>query len=120
MSAAFYTGIAAKAGRLLERFGTTITVKRTTGETLDPVTGTYSGGTTTTYKPKGLFQRIPQQLIDGTRILQSDRMIVLDSTVEPLTSDTITVDSEDWTIQEVRPVKPNGANDVVHFVRVRR
>ena len=57
MSAAFYTSMAATAAKLLKKFGMEITIKRTTGDSVNPVTGAVTAGTTTTYTPNGLVQR---------------------------------------------------------------
>jgi len=120
MSEAFYSRLALTAQRLLTNYGSAISIKRVTGDTFDPVTGATTSGTTTTYTPKGIFQRIPDALIDGTRIKSSDRMLVVDSTYAGMISDKVVVDSQDWTITELREVKPNASNNVVTFLTLRR
>lgn len=119
MSAAFYTSMAATAKKLLTKFGMDVPIKRTSGGSVNPVTGATVAGTTTTYTPKGLVQRYAEDLIDGTRILASDRLVIVDNTIEPLTTDKVTLDSQDWTIVSVEEAKPATVG-VVYFIQARR
>lgn len=120
MSAEFYNRMAATAERLMGNYGNAVSIKRETGGTFDPVTGATTAGTLSTFTPKGIFQRIPNNLIDGTRIKASDRMLVVDSSYVGMISDKVVIDSQDWSIAELREVKPNGSNNVVTFLTVRR
>ena len=115
----FYTNLAATATRLLTKYGQTITIKRVTGKVIDPVTGHVTPGTETTFSPVGILKKYPDGLIDGTRITASDRMLVLDNTVEPLMTDEITLQGQNWNIQEVQTSKPAGTA-LVYFVRVKK
>lgn len=119
MSATFYTSMAATASRLLAKFGMIITIKRTTGGSVNPVTGAVVAGTTTSYSPQGLVQRYRDDQIDGTRILSSDRLVIVDNTVEPLTTDKITLSSQDWSIVDVKESKPSTIG-IVYFIQARR
>lgn len=114
-----YAKMAATAKRLLTRFGSTVQIKRTTGGTYDPITGATTPGTETTYEPKGVLTKYPDRLIDGTRILQSDRKLILDDTVEPNASDKPVVQGEEWTVQEISTISPAGT-PIIYEVRVRR
>lgn len=119
MSAAFYTSMAATASRLLKKFGMEITIKRKTGDSINPVTGAVVAGTTTSYTPQGLVQRYRDDQIDGTRILSSDRLVIVDNTIEPLTTDEIVLSSQDWTIIDVEEVKPTTVG-IVYFIQARK
>ena len=119
MSATFYNSMAATASKLLTKFGAVGTIKRTTGGSINPVTGDVVAGSTVTYSPKIIVQRYANELVDGTRILSSDRLIILDKTIQPLTSDKITIESEDWSIVSVTESKPAGIA-LVYFVQARR
>lgn len=119
MSDAFYNSMAATASKLITKFGAQGTIKRTTGGSIDPVTGDTTAGTTVTYTPNTIVQRYADELIDGTRILSSDRLIILDNTIEPLTTDKITIRGEDWTIVSVSESRPAGI-PLVYFVQARR
>lgn len=119
MSDAFYNSMAATASKLITKFGAQGTIKRTTGGSIDPVTGDTTAGTTVTYTPNTIVQKYADELIDGTRILSSDRLIILDNTIEPLTTDKITIRGEDWTIISVSESRPAGI-PLVYFVQARR
>lgn len=119
MSDAFYNSMAATASKLITKFGAKGTIKRTTGGSIDPVTGDTTAGTTVTYTPNTIVQKYADELIDGTRILSSDRLIILDNTIEPLTTDKITIRGEDWTIVSVSESRPAGI-PLVYFVQARR
>lgn len=114
-----YAKMAATARRLLTRFGNPVTISRTTGGTTDPVTGVTTPGTTETFMPQGVLLKYPDQLIDGTRILQSDRRLILDDTVEPTASDKPVVQGQQWTIVDFMTVSPAGT-PIVYEVQVRR
>lgn len=114
-----YAKIAATAARLIENFGQTISVTRTTGATIDPVTGAAVAGTDTVYSPKGILKKYPDDVIDGTRIETGDRELILDNTIEPDLSDKVTVQGEQWTIVNVTSVNPAGTA-IVFFCQVRK
>lgn len=119
MSAAFYNRMASVATRLLTKFGATVTVSRTTGETYDEIAETMSGGSVTTYSPKGLLVEYDDSLIDGTRIQKGDKMAILDNTVKPASDDLLTVDEEQWNVVRWKTIKPSTVA-VVYFVQVRK
>jgi hypothetical protein len=119
MSAAFYTSLAATASKLLTKFGMAINIKRTTGGSISPVTGATIAGTTNVYSPNGLVQRYRDDQIDGTRILSSDRLVIVDNTIEPLTTDKITLSAQDWSIIDVKESKPSTIG-IVYFIQARR
>jgi len=112
----FYTRAAATALKLLTKYGTDtiLTHKPTTGG-INPVTGLDTRGSSTTTTVKGIYKRIPSDLIDGTRIQTTDKMIVLDNTKEPLMTDTI----GSWNIEEITEVKPT-ITTIIYFVRLRK
>ena len=114
-----YAKMATTAARLLEKFGQTISVIRTTGETIDPITGAIVAGSDTTYSPKGLLRKYPNEVIDGTRIETGDRELIVDNTVEPALSDKVTVQGEQWTVVNVASINPAGTA-VVYFCQVRK
>jgi hypothetical protein len=115
----FYVGLAKVAKDLLTKRGQTITISRTSGSTYDPVTGVTSAGTVTNYLPKGILKQYKSHLIDGTRILATDRELVIDDTVEPLMTDTITIAGESWTPIMLGETNPAGT-PLVYKVQVRR
>lgn len=119
MSAAFYNKMAATATSLLTKFGQTMTLSRVSGDAHDPILGTVSGGSTTTYSPIGLFSNYSDDMIDGTRIQQGDRLLILDNTVEPQSGDTIQVDGNEWNVIDWMAKKPSTVA-IVYFVQLRQ
>jgi hypothetical protein len=119
MSEAFYNSMAATASKLITKFGAVGEIKRTTGGSIDPVTGTVTAGTTVIYTPNTIVQKYADELVDGARILSSDRMIILDNTIEPVSTDTITIGGENWSIVSIRESNPAGI-PLVYFVQARR
>ena len=115
----FYAGLQETAARLLEQFGQAVAFVRTTGGGIDPVTGDDTS-TTETLETVGVLRRFPDNLVDGTRILSTDRELVVRATdLTPVVSDKVTVNGEDFTIEEIQTSTPAGT-DLVYFVRVRR
>jgi len=119
MSEAFYNSMAATASKLITKFGAVGEIKRTTGGSIDPVTGVPSAGTTVIYTPNTIVQKYADELVDGTRILSSDRMIILDNTIEPISTDTITIRGANWSIVSIKESNPAGI-PLVYFVQARR
>lgn len=115
----FYAEMADVATELLTEFGQTVTITRTTGGSIDPVTGVETPGTTAVYSPVGVLKPYPNRLIDGTRIKAGDRELIVDDTVEPLLTDAITVNGEALVAQEIEVVSPAGT-PIVYKIRVRR
>lgn len=114
-----YAKIATTAARLLNNFGQTVSVTRTTGAAFDPITGTYTAGTEAVYSPKGVLRKYPDAVIDGTRIETNDRELILDNTIKPALSDEITLQGEKWTVINVASVDPAGV-PLVYFCQVRK
>ena len=114
----FYPRMAATASRLIGKYGQAISIKRTTGDTIDPVTGITTAGTSSTLTTTGILQRYPDSLIDGTRILTSDRLAILAPTFEPTLEDTLSFGGKDWTIASIQTANPAGT-PLVYFVQVR-
>lgn len=114
----FYERMAAAASRLIEQFGQQVNLSRTTGRVINPVTGAVTPGVTEVFTPKGIFKSYPDNLIDGTRIKAGDRLVVLDSQVEPQMTDKIEAQGTLWPIQEIITANPAGT-PIVYMVRVR-
>lgn len=114
----FYTQMAATASRLIGKYGQAISIKRTTGESVDPVTGIVTAGTTSTLATTGILQRYPDALIDGTRILTADRLAMLAPTREPALTDKLAFGGKDWPIVSIQTANPAGT-PLVYFVQVR-
>lgn len=117
---AFYTKLAATAKSLLVKFGTSITLVRTSSSYRDPLTGNEYTGSDASVITTGLVTPYPDSIVDNVKVLSSDRNLVLSSDHEPLPSDTPTIGGEQWSIVNIKTVKPDLATPVVYFVQVRR
>lgn len=115
-----YAPIAATAEKLLAKFGSAITLSRKTGDSVDPITGTVTAGTDASVITTGLLTPYPDKMVDGTRILKSDRKLVLSNEHAPLPTDKPVIGGESWAIVDIETVKPNGVDAVVFFCQVRR
>ena len=72
-----------------------------TASTSDPVTGIDTTGTITTTDLTGVVLRIPQKMIDGERILATDKMIMIDNSVTPTSKDKVQIDLINYRIVEI-------------------
>ena len=115
----FYANMAATALRLLDKFGRPVVLTRTTGESIDPVTGRTTPGTDASVTTTGLLKPYPDRMIDGTRILDSDRELILSNERVPVPSDKPTIGGENWSIVNIKTISPAGT-DVIYFCQVRR
>lgn len=124
---AFYNRMAQTASRLLEKFGAEVTVIRNVNGSIDPVTGATQPGSSKKLKGKGIFSKLSDDFaqIDGglvsndSSILASDRMLILDSSFEPLITDRPMIGGQSWSIVEIKTVKPADV-PFVYALRVRR
>lgn len=110
-----YTTLIATAARLIDRFGRDVVRTRTTGGSVDPVTGAVTAGTTTTVNVRGINQRIPIALVDGVRVLTTDRMLVLEPSANPLMDDKF----DGWNVEEIQQIQP-ADDSIAWFVRIRK
>jgi len=117
----FYSEMAEMATELITEFGTDVVITRETDEVINPVTGEVEvEAESTEYIAQGVKKKYPENLIDGTRITSSDRQLIIEaSVVEPLITDKITINSQDWPIVEIESVNPAGT-PLIYILRVRR
>lgn len=115
----FYSDMAATALELLAEFGTSITLKRSTGSSIDPTTGATTAGTDTSVITTGMLKKYPDSMIDGTRIQSGDKELILSSEQVPTTTDKPLIDGENWTVVKIDTVSPAGI-PLVYFCQVRR
>jgi hypothetical protein len=113
---AFYPRLAATATGLITKFGQVVSLVRGS-LTINPVTGATTG-TTQTIPTVGIFQRIPSDLIDGSRIVATDRLLLIDGKVTPQMSDRVTVQGKTYNIEEITEVNPAGM-PLTYALRVR-
>lgn len=108
----FYTDLRATAHLLLTGKGTTLTLTRRTSGSYDPATGAATV-TEATYTITAAVLDYPQRVIDGTRIQQGDKKVLVSAeglTVEPDVDDLLTIASVFHTIVRARKISPSGEN----------
>jgi len=115
----FYDDMAAVALELLDEFGQAVTLPRTTGGSVDPITGIVTPGTDASVVTTGLLKPYPDAMIDGARILSSDRELVLSDEQVVNPTDKPLIDGEEWSIVNIKTINPAGTV-VCYFVQVRR
>lgn len=117
--ASFYASMAATSLRLLQKFGQSIVLARTTGEEIDPITGAVTAGTDASVTTTGVLLKYPDSMIDGTRILSSDRRMIISNEQVPQPSDKPTLNNQEWSIIGIETLSPAGT-DVIYELQVRR
>jgi hypothetical protein len=114
----FYASLALTAGRLVTKFGAPVTLRRTSGLS-DPVHGFGDSLTEVSLQTTGITRTYPDELIDGERVLSTDRLIVLAPDVEPSISDKVVIGSRPWAVVSVKTASPAGT-PLAYFAQVRR
>lgn len=115
-----YSGTAATAARLLERFGSAVTMSRTVPGTYDPETGATGAGTATTQAVKAAVFDFPQSYIDGSLIRAGDRRAVVAAVgvTAPLVGDLFPWKGQNLVVVSVKELGPNGLA-VLYTLQVR-
>lgn len=108
MSAFDYSGLAATATRLLNRFGRPMQIKRTTPGTYDPVTGNETGATTALLATVGAFMQITAAYADTHEVQTGDRLLMVDASVAPTLTDKIEMDAAELAIVNIDEINPAG------------
>jgi len=103
-----YTRSDATVIRLLTKYGQTVTLKRSSGLTLDPIIGATGTETVTEIETKGIVQEYSNKELEQSAIQSSDRKITLTSTQEPLLTDVISVGGKDFKPIRIETMNPAG------------
>lgn len=115
----FYGDMAVVVTDLLTQFGTAFVLARDVGGSIDDVTGAVVAGTPADQVVTGLLKVYPDKLIDGTRIQQGDRLLVIDASVQPLHTDRPVIEGEEWSVVSIETANPAGI-PLAYFIQVRR
>jgi len=107
MTAFNYPATAATATRLLQRFGASCTLVRTTEGAYDPATGSNTVTVANLATTAAVFA-YDQKYIDGTLILQGDQLAYCAPSVEPKQGDSFTWQGVTRTVIAVKPISPAG------------
>ena len=117
--ASFYESLGNTALSLLVKFGQSITLSRETGGSTDPITGVVTPGTDASVVTTGIIKPYPDAMIDGARILDSDRELIISNEQVPQPTDKPIIGGEEWSIVNITTISPSGA-DVIYKIQVRR
>lgn len=136
-----YDDFAALATELLQEFGQVITIKRQ-HPNFDDITNKPTSNSVTTHLTNGCFVNQKDKTINGSRIESGEKLIVIDSTVEPQFNDLIDVNADpdntedgavvgasssvilgalagSWTIVDIEVVAP-ASEPICYFLKVKR
>lgn len=134
----FYSEMAADVTDLLTEFGRSIILSRP-AYNFDNNTNQPSSGGLVNHTTVGLFTEINKDLIDGSRIQSTERIMVIDASVAPQMGDLLDVSgivqaeavgaapgvilsagqSVAWTIVKIREINPAGT-PLAYFLQVAR
>ena len=115
----FYTDAAADAKELLAEFGQAATWSHDNGDSVfDPILGTYTGGTTTAYAANGVLLDFETSRVNGSSILTTDKMFLMEVGAKPETGDVITVNSVAYQVMKPLELNPAGT-PVLYEVQLR-
>ena len=106
-----YKNIQATSRRLLAKFGQSITLTQQTASEYDSDTGGVTSTTATTID-NGVILPYSNgiQNATGSLIQQGDAQILIQCNVVPKPNDTLTIQSQVWTIINVKALEPAGIN----------
>lgn len=126
-----YAQTAANALKALSKSGMDMTLSRATGGTFDPVTGTTTGGTTSTWAVKGLLKTINStsasqffgsKALADSLVLQGDKQVIIAASglaTVPAVGDTLTISGEVWQVITPVDLSPGGVT-ILYYLHIRK
>jgi hypothetical protein len=99
--------LAEDVSQLMEDFGSTLTVTRSTPGTYAPSTGAMTGATISTFTVRGVFINYTDSNVDGTVVRMGDRRLLVAATGAggtPAVGDRVS----GLQVIDVRTIAPNG------------
>lgn len=115
-----YSPLAAMASQQIKAKGAPVIIQRQVGESVDPVTGAYTPGSTSNLNSNGITRSITQDDRATFGDVQgNDRTLILDDSEEPQEGDRVEVDGEYWSIARIDQKKP-GITPLVYRVLIRK
>lgn len=116
----FYSGLAATASRLVERFGSPITLRKATRAEYDPTAGEFLDSSESTFTGYGVRSEYRTNELDGTRIQAGDAKVFLSIVVgaQPASGDLLTIDGRRFSVVDCKPIQP-GPTVVLYEVQAR-
>lgn len=117
----FYQGLQNTALDLIGRYGTAVSVKRTSGD-YNPVTGSVPNSIEQVFSGVGLIEDYEAGQVKDTLIKTGDKKITIaakDLGTKPAPNDEIVISGEAYRIQSVNTVSPAGI-DLLYEVHCRK
>ena len=126
----FYEDRRAAAARVIQKYGRSVTIRRTTAGTLNTTTGVYTGGSYTDYTAYAVVMKATAGAVEAHDIrfknetliesnLRTLLIVAENLDIVPHPGDQVIMDSETWKIIGNTPVAPAGTY-VVHRVTIER
>jgi hypothetical protein len=114
-----YNRMAATATRLLTDNGQPMALRRTSGGTFDPVTGTTTGQSTADLATVGVMLDIDTSYALANEVQDGDLLAMVDASQTPLLTDKLVVGAEVYGIVKIMPLNPAGT-PVAYKLQVRQ
>jgi hypothetical protein len=106
-----YANLQKTATGLIRTFGGDVVITRDVGRTFNPVTGSYSSGSTNTYTLKGVRAQFNAFEKAGETVQEKDVRILAQAGVAvPVINDTLTFDSVVYRVMNVITESPSGTD----------
>ena len=119
MSTAFSKKMQGVATRLLDKYGSTVTLVRAGSKVWNPVTGEYEWQPDTLIPLTAVPVPINAALVNGTTIQAGDMIVKADGRVEPKMEDKVSFGGEQWSVVAIERKQVN--DDIVAwFIQVRK
>lgn len=119
MSTAFSKKMQGVATRLLDKYGSTVTLVRAGSKVWNPVTGEYEWQPDTQIPLTAVPVPINAALVNGTTIQAGDMMVKADYSVLPKMEDKVDFAGERWSVVAIERKQVN--DDIVAwFIQVRK
>ena len=119
MSTAFSKKMQGVATRLLDKYGSTVTLVRAGSKVWNPVAGEYEWQPDTQIPLTAVPVPINATLVNGTTIQAGDMIVKADYSVLPKMEDKVDFAGERWSVVAIEPKQVN--DDIVAwFIQVRK
>lgn len=114
-----YTNLRSTAINLLNHFGNDAVLTRTAGDTFNPATGAYTGGSTVTITGKAVRMMFAKSEVNGVTIQASDvRLLFQAGNGAPLINDNCLFAGINYRVMDIMSTSPAGT-DVYYDIQLR-
>lgn len=109
MTLATYTDLGVKVAELVAKYGTAMTLNRTTGQVYDKVKGAFSVGSSAQLPTHGVLLSIHRGSTFAQQpelVMAGDQTVLLSPETAVLEGDTISILGKIWSIAAISPIQP--------------